>query len=125
MIRHYVTVEDALEFHKGQLAAFGGAEGVRDEGALASALFRPQSGYYKDLIAEAAALWESMAQNHPFVDGNKRTSLVVTNIFLMLNGVIISARDEDVWPFMLAQLEQGTFTFEVLEAWLRDNTQPI
>ena len=65
---------------------YGGAEGVRDLGQLEAALFRPQSGYYRDIIAEAAALWESLAQNHPFVDGNKRVAWVTARLFLLANG---------------------------------------
>ena len=61
---------------------FGGAPGIRDDGALESALMRPQIGYYDSLIEESAALLESLAMNHPFVDGNKRTALGTTDAFL-------------------------------------------
>jgi death-on-curing protein len=57
---------------------FGGSHGLRDQGALESALARPQTGYYLDLIEEAAALWESLSQNHPFIDGNKRIAITAT-----------------------------------------------
>jgi len=71
MIVHYLSIIDVVAIHDLQIERFGGADGLRDPGALESALFRPQSGYYKDIIQEAAALWESLSQNHPFVDGNK------------------------------------------------------
>ena len=64
----------------------GGTQGVRDLGALESALFRPQSGYYKDLVEEASALLESLTINHPFLDGNKRAAFAITDVFLNING---------------------------------------
>jgi len=123
MIIRYLSVEDAIAFHDDQLKLYGGAEGLRDQGQLASAIFRPQSGYYKDLIEQAAALWESLGTNHPFVDGNKRTSLIVTDVFLQLNGLWIMSADDDLWRFMLGLFDRGEFNFENLDAWLRQNTE--
>ena len=121
----YLSVEDVIAFHDDQIKIFGGAEGIRDLGQLASAMFRPQSGYYDDLIAEAAALWESLAVNHPFVDGNKRTSFIVTDVFLQLNGLLIDAADDDIWKFKLGLFETGEFNFQNLEIWLRKNTRKL
>lgn len=121
----YLSVEDAIAFHDDQIKIFGGAEGIRDLGQLASAMFRPQSGYYDDLIAEAAALWESLAVNPPFVDGNKRTSFIVTDVFLQLNGLLIDAADDDIWKFKLGLFETGEFNFQNLETWLRKNTRKL
>jgi death on curing protein len=81
----YLTVAEALATHADQIERYGGAHGVRDLGLLDAALFRPQTGYYADPIEETAALWESMSQNHPFVDGNKRTAFAVTCTFLAIN----------------------------------------
>ena len=78
----YVLVEDILAIHEDQIERYGGAHGIRDPGLLEAALFRPQTGYYDTLIDEAAALWESLSQNHPFVDGNKRTAFAATFVFL-------------------------------------------
>jgi len=64
--------------HADQVERYGGSHGVRDQGLLEAALYRPQTGYYADLIEEAAALWESLAQNHPFIDGDKRTAFAAT-----------------------------------------------
>ena len=72
MPRDYPTVADVLGMHTVLMQRYGGAPGLRDPGALEAALFRPQTGYYEDIVAEAAALMESLAINHPFVDGNKR-----------------------------------------------------
>ncbi len=62
----YLTLTELLAMHQDQIERYGGAHGVRDRGLLESALYRPQTGYYADLVEEAAALWESMAQNHPY-----------------------------------------------------------
>lgn len=69
----YPTMDEVIAVHARLIARFGGSLGIRDRGGLESALARPQTGYYDDLIQEAAALWESLSQNHPFIDGNKRS----------------------------------------------------
>ena len=71
----YPTLEEVLAIHSTLIERFGGSHGLRDKGALESALARPQTGYYRDLIEEAAALWESLSKNHPFIDGNKRVAV--------------------------------------------------
>jgi death on curing protein len=73
----YPNVDDVLATHERLIATFGGSHGVRDYGALEAAVARPQIGYYGDLIEEAAAPWESLSQNHPFIDGNKRVAITV------------------------------------------------
>jgi death-on-curing protein len=65
----------------------GGSDGIRDLGALEAAVFRPQTGYYEDSIAEAAALFESLIQNHPYIDGNKRMALGAMDVHLRMNGI--------------------------------------
>ncbi len=119
----YVTLIEALTFHADQIQRYGGDAGVRDPGALESALFRPQTGYYDDLISEAAALWESMAQNHPFIDGNKRTAFAVTDVFLKMNGILITASPEDTVNFVYSLYDAKAFNFEELATWLRSNTE--
>lgn len=119
----YVTLVEALTFHADQIQRYGGDSGIRDPGALESALFRPQTGYYDDLINEAAALWESMAQNHPFIDGNKRAAFAVTDVFLKMNGILITASPEDTVNFVYSLYDAKTFNFEELATWLRDNTE--
>ena len=117
----YLTVVEVLAIHEDQIARYGGAHGVREPGLLESALFRPQTGYYADLIEEAAALWESMAQNHPFLDGNKRTAFAVTYTFLAINGHRITAEAGDAYAFIIGLHQAGTFEFHRLVAWLRAN----
>ena len=82
----YPSVDEVLAAHARLIAVFGGAQGIRDRGALEAALAKPQSGYYEDIIQQAAALIESLSENHPFVDGNKRTAIAVTAAFLRRNG---------------------------------------
>ena len=82
------------------------------------------TGYYPSLIEEAAALWESLSQNHPFVDGNKRTAFAATYVFLLINGLRISATEERTQPFVLGLYETQQLQFEHLQRWLLDNTQP-
>jgi death-on-curing protein len=115
----YLTLDDALFIHAEQIRLFGGIPGVRDMGLIEAALLRPQTGYYGDLIEEAAALWESLSGNHGFVDGNKRVSFACTDIFLELNGHRIEAKSKAVITFIYGQMEAGTFNKSVLESWLR------
>lgn len=118
----YLTLADVLAIHEDQIARYGGQDGVRDFGALEAGLFRPQTGYYEDLVQEAAALWESLAQNHPFVDGNKRTAFAATYTFLAINGVTISAAADETYTFIGGLYETGDFRFERLVPWLRAHT---
>jgi death-on-curing protein len=121
----YLTLEDVLHLHKDQIRLYGGADGVRDEGLIISALLRPQTGYYADLVEEAAALWESLAMNHGFVDGNKRVAFASLLIFLQLNGLDLVASPDDVIEFIYRHLEAGTFRKDALDAWLRTNTRQL
>ncbi|MDR2856278.1 MAG: type II toxin-antitoxin system death-on-curing family toxin [Novosphingobium sp.] len=118
----YPTVIEVLAIHDDQIACYGGAAGVRDHGLLEAALFRPQTGYYPDLVGEAAALWESLAQNHPFIDGNKRTAFAVTYTFLAINGVRLTADAGETGDFIFGLYAASTFDFEHLDRWLRNNT---
>lgn len=122
--RLYLTLEDVLYLHEEQLRLYGGASGVRDQGLILSALLRPQTGYYNDLIEEAAALWESLAMNHGFVDGNKRVAFASLVVFLEANGRGLTAEPDDVIVFIYRHLEAGTFRKDVLDTWLRSNTVP-
>lgn len=121
----YLTVAEVLAIHEDQITQFGGSPGVRDMGQLEAALFRPQTGYYPDLIAEAAALWESLSQNHPFVDGNKRTAFAVTFTFLAVNGVDLVAGEDALIAFLVPLYDRNALTFETLDRWLRSNTRKL
>jgi death on curing protein len=117
----YLTVIEVLAIHDDQIERYGGASGIRDRGLLEAALFRPQTGYYADLIDEAAALWESLSQNHPFIDGNKRTAFAVAYTFMVINGARLTARPVKTERFILGLYAEGHFDFEHLSRWLRDN----
>jgi death-on-curing protein len=118
--RDYLTVADVLGMHTILMQRYGGAGGVRDPGALEAALFRPQTGYYSDIVAEAAALLESLAIHHPFVDGNKRIAFAATDVFLRINGWCLKRQPMVIHTEMLEMLEAGTFDIAHLEPWLRE-----
>lgn len=121
----YLTLTEVLVMHEELIELYGGAQGVRDMGALESALFRPQTGYYDDVIAEAAALLESLAVNHPFIDGNKRIAFAVADVYLRLNGFVFEGDPVEAYDFMIGLFERGAFRFEQLEPWLRVNAKPL
>ena len=121
----YLTVADVRAIHEDLIERYGGSHGLRDAGQLEAALFRPQTGYFPDLVAEAAALWESLSQNHAFVDGNKRVAFASTYTFLAINGFTVTADADAAWRFLSGLYDHGEFRFQHLEAWLRANTRPI
>ena len=111
--------------HDGAIREFGGSLGLRDMGALESALFRPQIGYYDGLVEEAAAMMESLAMNHPFVDGNKRTALYATDSFLRMNGSFIDCDNYEAHRFFMRLFETDSFRFAALRDWLEVNVKPL
>jgi death on curing protein len=115
----YLTVADALFFHRQLIERYGGATGIRDGGALESALHRPQTGYYDTIIHEAAALVESLVQNHPFIDGNKRVAFAAVDVFLRINGYRITADSADIYNHMVNLFETHSFDMEHLVPWLQ------
>ena len=109
----HLTVEEVLAIHQRLLDRFGGPPGVRDLGLLESALYRPRTGYYRDLAEIATALFESLLMNHPFIDGNKRVAFFATDVFLRLNG----------WKLqVICLLDSGECDFEHLLPWIRNST---
>src|ERR1700726_5050810 len=119
----YLTMVEALAIHADQIERYGGSHGVRDPGLLEAALYRPQTGYYSDLIEEAAALWESLAQNHAFVDGNKRTAFAATYTFLTINGLYLTADAEETYVFVANLYQANQFRFDKLVHWLRAHVE--
>jgi death-on-curing protein len=115
----YLTVADVLGLHLVLIRRYGGAPGLRDPSALEAALFRPQTGYYKDIVMEAAALFESLAINHPFVDGNKRTAFAAADVFLRINGWQLRRSPGQIYTEMMQMFETSSFDFAHLEPWLR------
>jgi death-on-curing protein len=111
----YLTIADVLAMHADQIERYGGADGIRDPGQLEAALFRPQTGYYPDLIAEAAAMWESLSQNHPFVDGNKRTAFAASIPFWPLTALKSQRTPTVSGPFYLNFMKAALL---VLNGWM-------
>jgi death-on-curing protein len=122
-VTDYLTATEVITIHADLIARYGGEPGLRDAGLLEAALFRPQTGYYPDLIAQAAALWESLSQNHPFIDGNKRVAFAATYTFLKTNGLTITADADALYAFLNPLYESQRFTFNILEEWLRGHAR--
>src|SRR5215467_2092708 len=101
-----------------QIEEYGGVHGVRDKGLLESAVFRPQVGYYANAAEEAAALMESLANNHPFFDGNKRVAFAATHTFLLLNGYDLEVDPDAAYKFMMNSIAKGEFRFSQILGWI-------
>src|ERR1700719_1868420 len=99
--RVYLTVAEVIAIHHHQIEEYGGVHGLRDQGALESAVFRPQTGYYNDLSEEAAALLESLVNNHAFVDGNKRVGFAAARTVLLANGFDLGVSSKAAGDFMI------------------------
>lgn len=123
----WIELKLALAIHQLQIAEHGGDDGIRDIGLLESALARPQNIAAYAAEADCASLAASYAfgivQNHPFVDGNKRTGYVVMETFLVLNGFALAATEEEKYPIVIA-LAEGSFTEMELAEWLRERLIP-
>lgn len=115
----YLSLDEALTIHERLIERFGGSPGVRDPGLLKSALYRPQTGYYADLAEMAAALFESLLMNHPFVDGNKRVAFFATDVFLRLNGWWLKVDGRRAHRFLMRLLERNEADYEHLLPWIR------
>ncbi len=116
----YLNLNEVLEIHRILINRYGGASGIRDLNGLESALYRPQTGYYADTIAEAAALMESIVINHPFIDGNKRVAFAVTDVFLRINGCKIVGKPMRIHEKMILLFENHQFDFIHVELMLRE-----
>ena len=119
MPHDYLTVADVLGIHTVLVQRYGGSPGLRDPGALEAALFRPQTGYYDDIVAEAAALMESLAINHPLLDGNKRIAFAAADVFLRINGWRLQRAPMQIYAEVMQMFESGTFDIAHLDPWLR------
>jgi death-on-curing protein len=115
----FLSVDEVLSIHQELMKRFGGFGGVRDLGLLESALYRPRTGYYPDLAGMAAALFESLIMNHPFIDGNKRVAFFAADVFLRINGYKLKVDPQQGHAFLIGLLEKGSCNFENLEPWIR------
>jgi death-on-curing protein len=123
--RLYLTVAEVLEMHGQLVAEFGGSRILRDRGALESAAGRPQGGYYQDVVDEAAALMESLANNHPFLDGNKRISFAASDTFLRMNGYYQDVLAQPAHDWMTGFMARGEFCFAIIRSWIAENLRKL
>ena len=122
----WVDLRVALALHAEQLRAWGGGQGVGDQGLLESALARPRNlvGYGDPDLAELAASYAyGLAKNHPFMDGNKRTALVVCETFIIDNGGLLDASDAEL-AVLFEDLAAGEISEDELANWFREHVQP-
>ena len=119
--RIYLTIAEVLAIHKLQIEQYGGMDGLRDQGLLEAAVFRPQTGYYNSVAEEAAALMESLANNHPFLDGNKRVAFAAAHTFLIVNGLDLEVDSTSAFEFMMQSLSSGEFRFARILTWINDH----
>jgi death on curing protein len=123
--RTYLTVAEVLAIQDQQIEEYGGVQGVRDKGLLESAVFRPQVGYYAHTTEEAAALMESLANNHPFFDGNKRVAFAATHTFLLINGYDLETDPLVAYEFMMTSIAKGEFRFAQILGWIKSHIVKI
>ena len=114
----FPTLEEALYVHEQLLARFGGAPGVRDPGLLESALVRPRSGFYETLSEQGAALMQSLARNHSFIDGNKRMAFAMAAIFLSVNGYRLVVDADAAEAFLIDGVIRGHADMDEMTGWL-------
>ena len=124
----YLTAEQVLFIHARLIAETGGMHGVRDVGLLRSAVERPRATFggkdlYRDLFHKAAALMESLIGNHPFLDGNKRTAISATGIFLMLNGYELTASQKELEAFTM-DMALKKIAVRAAAAWFQRHAEP-
>ncbi len=114
----YPTLEEILFLHCALVSRFGGVAGVRDLGLIESALARPRSGYYETLAAQAAALLQSFALNHAFIDGNKRIAFAACAVFLDLNGHYLSVSAAEGERFLINGVIGNRVELEGITTWI-------
>lgn len=123
--RIYPTVAETIETQRLLIDEFGGRHGIRDMGLLESAVMRPQNGYYSGLIDEAAALMESLANNHPFIDGNERISFVMTDAMLRANGYFLDVVADEAHKLITEAMEKHEFRFPLIRDCIASIAKPL
>jgi death-on-curing protein len=123
----YLTPEEVLFIHARLIAETGGLHGLRELALLESAVARPQASFegrdlYADLFAKATVLLESLVNNIPFLDGNKRTGITAVALFLRINGYRFKVTNEDMVAFVL-KVAQKQLNFEEVTVWLKKHSQ--
>jgi death-on-curing protein len=121
----YLTVAEVYQQQYQLIERFGRLHGVRDKNAVEAAVFRPQTGYYGSIEEEAAALMESLANNHGFVDGNKRVAFAGAATFLLLNGYELKVSAGEGYAFIYGSLDRGEFRFSKILMWVRKHARSL
>lgn len=114
----YLTTHDVELMHHVLIERYGGSLGLRDTGLLEAAIFRPQSGYYADTLLQAAALFESLIINHPFIDGNKRIAFAAMDVFLRMNQYHLLVDSNEVYLKIMDLFKKNQMNIEHIHAWL-------
>jgi len=124
-MRIFPTTAEVLAIHEYIIKEFGGKSGLRDLGSLESALGRLTTGYASNIEEEASALMESLSQNHPFIDGNKRVAFFTTDTFLRMNGHFVNCDDDEAYSFFQSLFDTDTFDYDHLIPWLKDHIEEM
>lgn len=124
----YLYPHQLLYLHKRVIETSGGSQGVRDQGLMESAVYRPQASFggadlYPDVFAKAAALGHSILRNHPFVDGNKRTGFESMRLCLRMNGFDVVATQDAKYAFTMRIAQDHAFDEHAIAQWLRKNSR--
>ena len=124
-----LSAEQVLFIHSRHIDTTGGLHGVRDIGLLLSAVERPKATFegkelYKDIFHKTAALMESLTNNHPFIDGNKRTAITSTALFLQFNGYLLNTSQKKLEKFTL-QIATDKVSFHDSVEWFKENSDKI
>jgi len=123
-----IELGDVEKIHEIIIERSGGSKGIRDKGILESAIYRPYQTFdgkelYSDPRDKAAAIFESIVSNHPFIDGNKRTAYVLMRLILLEHNLHIEAAEDDKYDFVI-KAACGELTFEEIKTWIQLNTKP-
>ena len=124
-----IGINEVIELHHEIIKISGGGSGVRDEGSLMAAIARPfatfdQNDLYATAIEKPAAIFESIVINHPFIDGNKRTSYVLMRLILREGGLDIKVTEEEKYT-MVISASMGEIRFDEIKSWLESNVTPL
>ena len=119
----FLSLDEVLEIHAVLIDRYGGAQGVRDRGLLESALYRSKTGCYSDLVEMSAALFESLMNNRPFIDGNKRVAFYSTDVFIRLNGYKMNVEPRAAHAFLMDLFASISCDLEHLAPWIRSVTK--
>lgn len=119
----YLTAAELAAIHEALIEVFGGSPGIRDRAAIQASVFRPRSGQYEDAISKAAALWEGVVINRPFVDGHLRTAVAAADIHLRINGLLLDVDPSMATNFFAQAARAGSMEIDRIEPWIRKHAR--